>query len=192
MIASLFRRPRHVRAAATLYVALVEQSRRPEFYDRAGVPDSLEGRFDMVVLHAFLVLHRLKAEGKATEDFAQALFDHMFADMDLNLRELGVGDLSVGKRVKKMAQGFYGRAVAYEKALAADDDAALIAALRRNLYGAGEAPAAAPAAEQVAMVAGYLRREVANLAAQPAARLIRGEVEFGPPPAGPPVAPPAA
>src|SRR3546814_18727724 len=79
-------------------------------------------------------LRRLR-EGGGHEAFAQALFDHMFADMDYNLRELGVGDLSVGKKVKQMAQGFYGRATAYESGLAAGEEAELGDALRRNLYG---------------------------------------------------------
>ncbi|WP_374466727.1 ubiquinol-cytochrome C chaperone family protein, partial [Ferrovibrio sp.] len=91
-----------------LYRAIVAQSRQAGFYREHGVPDSLDGRFDMIVLHSFLVMRRLRRIGAAAEPLSQQLFDLMFADMDSNLREIGVGDLSVGKKVKAMAQAFYG------------------------------------------------------------------------------------
>ena len=119
--------------AARLYERLVEQARRPGFFRDLQIPDSLDGRFEMIALHVFLVLHRLKASGADTRTLAQALHDHFFADMDRCLREMGAGDLGVGKRVKRMAEGLYGRIPAYEAALGDDDAAA--AALRRNLFG---------------------------------------------------------
>lgn len=166
--------------AAHLYVAAVEQARRPEFYRRCSVPDTLDGRFELIALHTFLALHRLAAESdQASRDIAQALFDRLFADMDRSLREMGVGDMGIGRRIQQMAQGFYGRMAAYRQALG-DGDEALEGALRRNLYGTVEvAPATA------AVMVAYVRRAVAELADQPAARLAAGRIVFPPPPGGP-------
>ena len=100
------------------------------FYADWGVPDTLDGRFDMISLHAFLVLDRLKGTEQA---FRQGLVDEFFADMDRSLREMGVGDLSVGKKVRKMAEVFYGRVAAYDQALAGPDGA-LEAAIARNVF----------------------------------------------------------
>lgn len=177
MLSKLFSRRRHERPAADLYIKLVDQARDPAFYTACGVPDTLDGRFEAVALHAFLVFHRLKREAPPAPDFAQALFDHMFNDMDLSLREVGVTDFTIGKKVKAMGRGFYGRVVAYDHGLVAADPADLEAALRRNLYGTTE-----PDAAQVTAVATYVRREVAALAAQPAADFLKGEVRFGPAP----------
>ena len=96
-------------------------ARHPVAYAEWGVPDTLDGRFDMITLHTFLVLDRLKGEDRA---FRQELVDEFFRDMDRSLREMGVGDLSVGKKVRKMAEVFYGRLAAYDKALAGPDGGA--------------------------------------------------------------------
>lgn len=177
----LFGPKRDLRTAAALYSGVVSQARRPEFYELWGVPDSVDGRFDMIALHAFLVMHRLKTEGEAARNLAQDLFDFMFADMDTALREMGVGDLGVGKKVKAMAQAFYGRVAAYEAGLVASEDDALIDALDRNLYGTIE-----PEPDHVASMAAYVRREALALREQPYERLSAGVVTFGPPPgAGP-------
>ena len=177
MLARMARRRDRTEAAHALYLALVRQAREPAFYRDCGVPDSLEGRFDMIVLHAFLVMRRLRSEGEAGAALAQALFDVMFSDMDQNLRELGVGDLAVGRRVKTMARGFYGRIKAYDEGLAQAVDADLIAALDRNLYAT---VAAEPA--QIALMAGYVRRAAAAIAAQDTAALLAGRPSFPPPP----------
>jgi len=177
VLSKLFPRRRQERIAAELYVKLVEQARSPAFFTACGVPDTLDGRFEALALHAFLVFHRLKREAPPAPDFAQVLFDHMFADMDLSLREIGVTDFSIAKKVKAMGRGFYGRIVAYDRGLGAEDPEALESALRRNLYGTAE-----PAAGQVRAVAAYLRREVAGLAEQPAAGFLAGDVRFGPAP----------
>ncbi len=100
----------------------------------------------------------------------------MFADMDQNLREMGIGDLAVGKRVKCLAQGFYGRIAAYEHGVESADPVVLAAALRRNLHGG-----AAVEDAQLAAMADYMRRQVATLAAQPLAELRAGRVAFDPP-----------
>ena len=170
-------------AAAHLYVAVVEQARRPEFYLRHAVPDSVDGRFELIALHAFLVMHRLAGEGEGARELAQALFDRLFADMDRSLREMGAGDMGVGKRIQHMAQGFYGRMAAYREALAGDDPG-LEAALRRNLYGTVR-----EGAVPTATLAGYARLVVADLARQPTAAIAAGRVAFpAPPPSPSPIA----
>jgi cytochrome b pre-mRNA-processing protein 3 len=180
MLARLSRRRDRNESAHALYVALVRQAREPAFYSACGVPDSLDGRFDMIVLHAYLVMRRLKAAGEGGAALAQALFDVMFSDMDQNLRELGVGDLAVGRRVKTMARGFYGRVKAYDEGLGAADDAALAAALRRNLYGTAE-----PAPRHLGAMAGYVRVAAVGLDGQDAGELLAGRPpRFPAPPAG--------
>lgn len=102
------RKPRIGDAHYALYAAIVAQSRQPVLYADWGVPDTLTGRFDMVSLHMALVLRRLQAEGPACRDFSQGLFDLFFKDMDRSLREMGVGDVSIPKRIEKMGNLFYG------------------------------------------------------------------------------------
>lgn len=173
-----FGRKRYEDAAHGLYSALVVQARAPAFYALGGVPDSVDGRFDMIALHTFLVVRRLSG-ADATPDEAglsQALFDLMFADMDRNLREMGVGDLGVGKKIRVMVSAFYGRAKAYEDGLAAsvsDVPDLLVDALRRNLYRGTP-----PSEWQIEQVASYMRNVVDRLAAQDSAALLRGEVIF--------------
>ena len=161
-------------AAELAYLRVVEQARQPEFFTLYGVPDTLDGRFELVCLHAFFYLHRLKGEADAAA-VGQRFFDTMFDDFDRSLRELGTGDLGVGKQVTRMAEGFYGRARAYEQGLAGDDTA-LGAALLRNLYGTAPATAG-----QLERMAGYVRREVERLASEPAAALAAGSISFGAP-----------
>jgi cytochrome b pre-mRNA-processing protein 3 len=148
--------------ALKLYARIVEQARRPEFYGHAGVPDSLDGRFEMISLHMFLVLNRLKSAEPAisTESLGQALCNAMFADMDASLREMGAGDLGVGGRVKRMASGFMGRVAAYSAAIQAEGSE-LAQALRRNVYGTTEVEDAT-----VLRLAIYVRAATATLARQ--------------------------
>ena len=129
----LFRKSEQEETADRLYRAVVAQARLPLFYECWGVEDTVEGRFEMISLHAFLVLRRLKAERERTAALSQAFFDLMFADVDRNLRELGVGDMGVGKRVKRMVSGFYGRIAAFDAGLAGDE-AALRDAVLRNVF----------------------------------------------------------
>jgi cytochrome b pre-mRNA-processing protein 3 len=117
----------------------------------------------------------LKPEAGGAAAFAQALFDLMFADIDRSLREMGVGDLGVGRHVKRMAQGFYGRIAAYEGGLEGDDDA-LRDALRRNLYGTVE-----PAEDALAAMVAYCRRAASRLAEQPAGELLDAVIAFDDP-----------
>ncbi len=168
-----FRRRPHEDAAVRLYTAVISQARRPEFYRDLAVADSVDGRFEMVALHAFFIMRRLRDQGAAERALSQAVFDIMFDDMDQNLRELGTGDLGVGKRVKSMAQAFYGRIAAYDAGLAQADDMALIAALRRNVYRQASVEDGV-----VAGLAAYVRRQVAALDRQPCTELRAGHVTF--------------
>ncbi len=175
-LAPIFGRAPADRAASDLYLTLVEQARQPAFYGPDGVPDTLDARFEMIVLHAYLVIRRLRDAGEDGAKIAQSLFDQMFADMDRNLREIGVGDLSVGKQVKRMAKRFYGSVEAYDRGLGAGDNDALASAVERNVFGHDAA------ASQAAMaLSHYLRREIEALADIGDAELLAGRVRFGPP-----------
>lgn len=159
-------------AAEALYRSAVEQARSPDFYTAMRVPDTIEGRFDLLVLHVVLIIRRLGAAGEDGTALAQNLFDTMFDDMDKNLREIGVGDLSVGKKVKALATGFYGRAKAYEEALAGSD-AALRGVVARNLYGSEEREDL-----PLDLTAAYVRAAARAVDGQPAAELLAGRVRF--------------
>lgn len=168
----LFRRDPNRPTIERLYGAIVAQARRPAFYRDLGVADSVQGRFDLILLHLVLFLHRLKGEPQAVRDIGQDVFDLFIEDMDRSLRDLGVGDTKVPKKMRTVAQAFYGRLDAYDGALAAADDAPLEAALARNLFPGADAPPTAPA------LARYVRRAVAHLAAQPVDALARGDLDF--------------
>lgn len=176
LISSLFGQRRKPVQTSDLYSAILVQARKSDFYSRFDVPDTLDGRFDMIILHAFLVMRRLGRIGTEGPALSQALFDLLFADMDNSLREIGVGDLSVGKKVKLMAQAFYGRVEAYEAGLKASDAAVLKLALTRNLYGT-----ITPSADSLDVMAAYMRRADAVLALQPDAGLMAGNPAFSPP-----------
>lgn len=179
MLGKLFRRDPLAAPAAALYARVVEQARLPSFYISGGVPDTVDGRFELVSVHAFLLFHRLKQDSAAGAALAQAVFDTMFADMDTALRELGAGDLGVAPRVKRMVSGFSGRVAAYEAGLAGSDEV-LADALRRNLYGTLP-PAAAgndEAGARAAVMAAYLRAAAADLGRQSGADLLAGRVVF--------------
>ena len=138
------------------------------FYADWGVPDTLDGRFDMISLHTFLVLDRLKG---VEQDFRQALVDELFADMDRSLREMGVGDLSVGKKVRKMAEVFYGRVAAYDKALAGPPDA-LESAIARNVFPDAQD------SSRARLLAAHVAPSGSHLAGQEAAAIAGGNVHF--------------
>jgi cytochrome b pre-mRNA-processing protein 3 len=138
----MFHRSRQERAGYDLYGAAVAAARAVPLYARLGAPDTLDGRFDLVGLHAYLLIRRLGALDEPGAALAQAVFDAMFSDMDVTLREMGVGDLSVGRKVRAMWEAFHGRSAAYGQAIDAGDAAALAAALRRNVWrGAGDGDA---------------------------------------------------
>jgi cytochrome b pre-mRNA-processing protein 3 len=171
MIFQLFRQNPQAGSMARLYGAIVAQARIETFYREYGVPDSLSGRFEMVVLHTVLALRRLDHESTRAE--GQILFDLFCRDMDANLREIGIGDLSVPREMRKMGEAFYGRQAAYEKALTASDRAALVAALARNVFGR-----ATGSGEGAERLADYVMDAERQLAAQQVTELSRGEVRF--------------
>lgn len=173
MILSLFRKDPNHEAAAALFEAAVSQSRAPAFYLAGGAPDTVEGRFEVLTLHLFLVLDRLKRL-KGGKNLSQQVFDAFFANIDDSLREMGVGDLSVGKKVRAYAEAFYGRAGAYGDALKPEaSQTALEEALSRNVYGAHGAP-------QAGRLARYVRDVARGLADQPDGRLRAGVIAFPP------------
>jgi cytochrome b pre-mRNA-processing protein 3 len=143
--------------AAVLYARTAERARAPELFEACGIPDTLDGRFDALALHAALTIDRLRREPDG-EALAQAFFDAMFRHLDLTLREIGVQDLGVGRRIKIMAEGFHGRALAYREALASGQSLAEV--LRRNAYG-GRPPVDA---EPVDRLEAYVRAEADRLA----------------------------
>jgi len=175
VLARLFRRKPFEREGYELYGAAVAAAREPAYYLDYAVADTLQGRFDLVGLHVALLIRRLRHDpAPAGQNLAQAVFDAMFNDMDVNLREMGVGDMSISKRVKSMWEAFHGRAQAYEAALDAAEPAALAEALIRNLW-AGTPPEDATAALRLAARAIALD---AALAAQPMAALSAGRLAF--------------
>ena len=137
-----FLKPRdETTSAHGVYLSIVKQARRPELYAAGGAPDNFDGRFDMMALHVHLVLRRLRALGMGRSDIGQDLFDLFFKDMDQAMREAGVGDMGVGKKVQKMVEAFYGRATAYDEVLDALPDtnredmaSGIYDILSRNLY----------------------------------------------------------
>jgi cytochrome b pre-mRNA-processing protein 3 len=170
MIFPLFRRHARPGTISALYGTIVAQARLPCFYREYGVADTVNGRFDLLVLHLALVLDRLAEEPKLRE-LGQALFDHFCTDMDRNLREMGIGDLSVPKHMQRVGEAFYGRAQAYRAAMARDGQQELIEALERNIYGK-EVPSQAAAAR----LAAYMRDTVRDLRVQPASQLLAGKL----------------
>lgn len=172
---SLIRRGKFERAGFELYNAAVIAARAPFLYTGLGVPDTLDGRFDMIGLHVFLVIQRVKREPAPGPAVAQAVFDAMFSDMDINLREMGVGDLSVGRKVRVMWEAFHGRAAAYAAAMTENDRAALDAALVRNVWRGEPSPSA-----QSAALAELTLAQDAHLAGQSLDVIARGIVTFLP------------
>jgi cytochrome b pre-mRNA-processing protein 3 len=152
-----------------LYGAIVAAARHVQFYEQMSVPDTIDGRFEMIVLHLFLVLDRLKGEG--VEDLRQRLTDEFFTEMDRSLRELGVSDVSVGKKVRRIAESYYGRVTAYGKALSAGPKI-LEETISRNIY-----PDGAPESSTAAM-ANYFVNAEKLLAIIPLEQILEGEWKF--------------
>lgn len=165
MLKRLFRpAPPTPTPAEDLYALAVAQARTPVFYTALGVPDRIDARFELYTLHVLLLIMRLREDGEEGGQLSQALFDTYVSALDNALRELGVGDISVGKKMRKLGEALYGRMGAYEAALAAGDAAVLSEALNRNVY-----EDAAP--DGAAALADYALASRAALSAQPAADL---------------------
>ncbi len=170
--------------AARLYAAIVAQARQPVFYARAGVPDTVMGRFGMVALHVILVLERLREEGggEPALELMRLLQEEMFADMDASMREMGVSDLGVPKRMRKLADAFYGQMTAYGRALGSDARAELARALARNVFADARGDAADERTRAVMagadMLAVYAMRALKELRAQSREELEAGRVAW--------------
>ncbi len=163
--------------AHSAYDALVKQARQPAFYNQYGIPDSIDGRFEMILLHLFLALRRLKSIGtKEAASFSRLLSEAFFTDMDRSVREIGVSDTGVPKRIKRMAAAYFGRLQAYEEAFADTD--ALHQALRRNAYATLPEADTAALDAKVAQLASYLRRAEEALRVQEDAVLLAGDLRW--------------
>ncbi len=154
--------------AGAIYRRTAERARARELFEGCGIPDTLDGRFDALALHAGLMIDRLRMEPDGDE-LAQSFFDAMFRHLDLTLREIGVQDLGVGRRIKIMAEGLHGRALAYRQALAGQGALTLAEVLRRNAYG-GSPPADEAC---VAQLEAYVRRYAEELDRTTRSQLIK-------------------
>ena len=174
MLRNLFKSRPSRQAAERLYAAAAAQARRPALYAEMGVPDRIDARFELYTLHVLLLIMRLKDEGQVGADAAQDLFDAYVSALDNTLRELGVGDVSVGKKMRRLGEAMYGRMTAYEAAIRADDRDGLAGALARNIL---ESEAATP---QMTVLADYAFDTRAALAAQPFDALMAGPAWIDP------------
>jgi cytochrome b pre-mRNA-processing protein 3 len=167
-------RPGPAKAAGQrLYAGAVSRARAPNLYRQLGVPDTPDGRFEIYTLHVLLLLERLKGEGALAAAVSQAVFDAYLSGLDHGLRELAVGDLSVGKTMRKLGEAFYGRAKAWDVAVVGLPDRAPLEALVGRSVFAGVADSTAGA------LTGYLLDTRQRLADAPLARILDGEADWG-------------
>jgi cytochrome b pre-mRNA-processing protein 3 len=159
-----------VLAGRRLYVAAVAQARLTAFYERLGAADTVEGRFELYTLHVVLLLHRLKRQGPQAAETGQGLFDAYVRGLDDALREMGVGDLSVGKKMRKLGEAFYGRVKSYDQALEALPDRTALSAVISRTFS--------PEGAIVEALADYAVRAETALADQPLDALLNGEVSW--------------
>jgi cytochrome b pre-mRNA-processing protein 3 len=165
----LFKPRPAVLAGRALYASAVEQAREPALYARLGAPDTVLGRFELYTVHVALLVRRLKGEGEQAAETAQGLFDAYLNGLDVALREIGVGDLSVGKKMKKLGRAFYGRVTTYDEALGAGDVEAVKGLVSRTvLDGKGDA----------GPLAHYIGEQAEALAGQPLDDLLAGTVHW--------------
>lgn len=175
MISAWLRRRKSIKtAAAGLYQAAVIQSRDPRFYTELGVSDTIDGRFDLVSLHVFLIVQRLSRMGSKGKALSQALFDHMFTHMEQTLREIGIGDMGVPKHMKRMMHGFNGRVHSYHTAIDNNDMQELQLAVTRNIYRVeGDS-----IPDEAGLMVEYITQEVGFLMQQDYDTLAAGRVRF--------------
>lgn len=168
MLEKLFRRRPDARIGDFLYAHAVNQARTPDFYTTLGVADRIDARFELYTLHVLLLVMRLRDEGEEGAEIGQMLFDTYVSALDHALRELGVGDISVGKKMRKLGEALYGRMTVYEAALRADDADALADALARNVFE-GQSPDGAGALARYALAAraGLAGQTIKAIRAQP-------------------------
>jgi len=168
MLNSLFRTRPEKRMAEALYASVAAQARAPAFYTQLGVPDQIDARFELYTLHVTLLIGRLQGEGPQGAEIGQRLFDIYVSALDDSLRELGVGDLSVAKKMRKLGEALYGRMSAYEPVLAEDDEAGLALVLARNVHGVEDAGVGRALARYALDArAGLARQSVSDLTGRP-------------------------
>ncbi|MGV9007391.1 MAG: ubiquinol-cytochrome C chaperone family protein [Brevundimonas sp.] len=168
MLKNLLRSRPAVVDGDALYALAVAQARRPDFYTRLGVEDRIDARFELYTLHVLLLVMRLRDDGDRGGEAAQLLFDTYVSALDNTLRELGVGDISVGKKMRKLGESLYGRMTAYEAPLRAGDATGLAAGLARNVLGHDDGAAAGPlAAYAIASRAALADQDFASVVRQP-------------------------
>ena len=171
MILSFSSRRADRQAAECIYSAAVRAARRPDFYLECGVPDTLQGRFEMIALNLFIVLYRLMHSPGDDPNLARLVSEALVVDMDGAFREMGVGDLSVPKRMRSLYRSFAGRVSAY-KAAVEDGEAAIAAALSRNVFPDGTED------RHVLLLSAYLRESVAAMRAADLSRLRNGDLPY--------------
>ncbi len=171
MIFGIFRKKPATEAVYAVYSAIVAQSRQPRFYADWGVPDTVTGRFDMISVHMALLFRRLRCDDADVRSFGQAVFDLFFKDMDRSLREMGVTDLGVPRKIQEMGNIFYGLLANLNEALDRGDPAEVEAVLTRNLFDEG-APGSA------AELARYAFAAAARLETQSLDAIVRGRIEL--------------
>jgi cytochrome b pre-mRNA-processing protein 3 len=169
------------RKAGEIYGVVVTAARKPELFAEFAVPDTIPGRYEMVALHTFLALERLSSADVGGDLMTRLVVERFVVDMDDCFRELGFGDTSVPKNVKKAAGGLYERSTLYRAALAETSDDELQTALLHYVYGGSTAKPEAwqqPDPVATAGLARYMRRQTAVLAAIPAEQVMRGVMAF--------------
>ena len=175
MLPRLFRQRPAYDAGQALYRVAADQAREPAFYRDAHAPDTVEGRFELYMIHVILLALRLRGGGRRAAETSQVMFDAFLRSLDDAMREMGVGDLSVGKKMRRLGEAFYGRAKRYDELIG--DPAELQAMVRRTLYADVDGEAADSGAHAVSA---YAARAHAHLQAQPLDRLLEGEADFPP------------
>jgi cytochrome b pre-mRNA-processing protein 3 len=172
LMGGLFR-PRPAKLAGrALFKQAAARARQPALYEAGGAPDTVEGRFELYALHVDLVIFRLKGQGAEAQEVSQALFDTFLNNLDEGLRDMGVGDLSVGKKMRKLAEAIYGRMKGYDQALQAlPDETPLKALLGRTIFSNAQAPAAGP-------LCTYAIAVMAGLNALPLRDVIDGRIDW--------------
>ncbi|WP_208986186.1 ubiquinol-cytochrome C chaperone family protein [Labrenzia sp. OB1] len=174
MIFGLFRR-RNRDAEHKVYCEIVAQARQPAFYSGFHVPDTIDGRFDLIVAHAVLYFRRMRGEGKTVSEFTQYVFDLFFQDMDASLREMGVSDSRVQKKITVMGEAFYGRANVYNPAIDSANAVELAEALGRNVFPDNPEPVAQ------LRLAHYILESANRLGDQTVADLMSGQINWADP-----------
>lgn len=168
-LSTLFKPRPQAASGKALYERAVEQARTPALYLDLRAPDSLEGRFELYTLHVLLLVLRLKSRSNVANETVQATFDAYLQGLDIGLRELGVTDQSISKRMKKLGRAFYGRVANWEKALVGNEPIEPI--ILRTVYEGVNDVDAAPLAD-------YVRRAITALAEQPDEELLAGQVQW--------------